>query len=361
MIAVTGGGTGGHIFPIIAVIEELRRRGFEKIVWIGSKGGSESGWAHKVGVQYYAISTGKLRRYFALRNFTDFFRVLLGIAQSLFLLRKIRPQVLFSKGGFVCVPPVLAAKLCRVPVVTHESDIVPGLATKIISRCASAVCVGFRHTANYFPDRSVFYTGNPVRQSVVNGSGERGARWLGFERVLPIVFVVGGSTGASAINEVVWKMLDEEKCPFNIAHQCGRGNLREGLSGKEGYRQFEFLEEHMGDVLKAASVVVSRAGAGALYEIGILQKASILVPLPKSASRGEQIENARYWKEHGACVLIPQESFDSEKLKRAIEELLGDSKRLGGMGQAAGELVRNGASKAIGDVIVNIKSHAAKK
>jgi UDP-N-acetylglucosamine--N-acetylmuramyl-(pentapeptide) pyrophosphoryl-undecaprenol N-acetylglucosamine transferase len=351
MIAVTGGGTGGHIFPAVSVIEELRKRGREDIVWIGSKRGKERECAQQIGVQFRGISTGKLRRYFSLRNFTDIFGVLFGILQALLLFCRTKPKVLFSKGGFVSVPPVLAARILRVPVITHESDTIPGLATKIISRSASVVCVGFRCTADYFPDKTVCFTGNPVRERVLKGSRERGVQWLGFENDLPIVFVVGGSLGSSAINEAVWKMLDEKTLAFNIAHGCGRTNLREGLSGKKNYRQFEFLEELMGDVLQAASVVVSRAGAGALYEIGVLGKASILIPLPRTASRGEQIENARYWEDQGACVVIPSEKLTEKTLKKTIEGLLGDTRRITRMGRAAQKLVRPGASMAIADII----------
>jgi UDP-N-acetylglucosamine--N-acetylmuramyl-(pentapeptide) pyrophosphoryl-undecaprenol N-acetylglucosamine transferase len=354
MIVVTGGGTGGHIFPTIAVIGELKRRGYEEILWIGSKNGSEREWAKKVGVRYHGILAGKLRRYFSLRNFVDLFKVFWGTAQSFFLFCRKKPQIIFSKGGFVSVPPVLASRTFSVPVVTHESDTVPGLATRIISRCATAVCVSFQSTADFFPGRDVFFTGNPIREVVLQGSAERGVSWLGFEGNLPIVFAVGGSTGASAINETVWKMLEEGDLSFNLVHQCGRGNLNEGLSGRKRYRQFEFLDEQMGDVLQAASVVVSRAGAGALYEIGLLKKASILIPLPLSASRGEQIENARYYEEHGACVVIPQESLTPELLKLEIEELLSGSDRRERVGQAARQLVRENASEAIAGIIDDI-------
>ena len=336
------------------VIEELKKRGREDVVWIGSKGGKEREWAMKAGVRYRGISAGKLRRYFSLRNFTDIFRVLLGIVQSLILFCRDRPQVVFSKGGFVSVPPVLAARIFRVPVITHESDTVPGLATRIISRSASVVCVGFERTAAWFPEKEVVFTGNPVREKILKGSKERGALLLGFENDLPIVLVVGGSTGSSAINDAVWAMLDEQSLGFNITHQCGTGNKRDDLSNRSNYRQFEFLEDSMGDILKAASFVVSRAGAGALYEIGILGKASILIPLPKTASRGEQIENARYWEKMGACVVIPNEKLSCGILKNEIEMLLKNRKLLDRMGRAARKLVREDAAGEITDLIERI-------
>jgi UDP-N-acetylglucosamine--N-acetylmuramyl-(pentapeptide) pyrophosphoryl-undecaprenol N-acetylglucosamine transferase len=350
MIAVTGGGTGGHIFPVLALIEELLNRGHHDIVWIGSRSGTERDWAEKAGVRYRGIATGKLRRYFSLRNFIDPFKVLVGLFESFFFFLRKRPKVLFSKGGFVSVPPVLAARVFRVPVVTHESDTVPGLATRIIARRASAVCVGFSHARDTFKGKKVVCTGNPVRSNVLNGDEVRGRSWLGFQNDLPIVFFVGGSLGARTLNEAVWTLCDGTN-GFNIVHQCGRGNSRAGLDENTHYRQIEFLEERMGDVLNAASVVVSRAGAGALSEIGILGKASILVPLPLSASRGEQIENARYFEAHGASVVIANENLTPIALKEAIQNLLENRPRLEAMEREAKKLVRENAASGIAEII----------
>jgi UDP-N-acetylglucosamine--N-acetylmuramyl-(pentapeptide) pyrophosphoryl-undecaprenol N-acetylglucosamine transferase len=350
MIAVTGGGTGGHIFPVLALIEELLNRGHHDIVWIGSRSGTERDWAEKAGVRYRGIATGKLRRYFSLRNFIDPFKVLVGLFESFFFFLRKRPKVLFSKGGFVSVPPVLAARVFRVPVVTHESDTVPGLATRIIAQCASAVCVGFSHARDTVKGKKVVYTGNPVRSNVLNGDEVRGRAWLGFQNDLPIVFIVGGSLGAHTLNEAVWTLCDGTT-GFNIVHQCGRGNRRAGLDENTHYRQIEFLEERMGDVLNAASVVVSRAGAGALSEIAILGKASILVPLPLSASRGEQIENARYFEVHGASVVIANENLTPIALKEAIQNLLENRPRLEAMEREAKKLVRENAASEIAEII----------
>ncbi len=350
MIAVTGGGTGGHIFPVVAIIEELVNRGHRDIVWIGSRSGTERGWAQKAGVRYRGIATGKLRRYFSLRNFTDPFKVMIGLLESFLFFLKKRPQVLFSKGGFVSLPPVLAAWFLRVPVVTHESDTVPGLATRIIARRAAVVCVGFSRTQDAFAGGKVVCTGNPVRADVLNGDGDRAKSWLGFPNDLPIVFVIGGSLGARTLNEAVWRLCNGTN-NFNIVHQCGRGNRRAGLDEKTHYHQIEFLEDRMGDVLKAAAVVVSRAGAGALYEIGSLGKASILVPLPLSASRGEQIENARYFETHGASLVIANEKLTPHSLKEAIQTLIEDRTRRDAMGREAKQLVCENAASGIADII----------
>ena len=353
MIAVTGGGTGGHIFPILAVIEELRRIGEERIIWIGHRGGIEENWAKKFNVPFYGIYTGKLRRYLSLRNLIDLFGVVLGTFQALFILKKLKPAVLFSKGGFVSVPPAVAAWILGIPVVTHESDISPGLATRFIARFSSAVCVSFEKTADFFPSKKVIHTGNPVRTVIKKGDAGRGIRRLGFDETLPIVTVVGGSLGSWSINRAVREMLSSFELPFNLVHQCGRGNATGGSpSGR--YREVEFLEEDVGDVLAASDLVVSRAGSGALHEIGYLKKPSILIPLSRGASRGEQISNARFFEENGAAVVLENYQLSARSLYEYIMTLLGDSKRLSSMGERAASLCRRDAENQIARVIVDV-------
>jgi UDP-N-acetylglucosamine--N-acetylmuramyl-(pentapeptide) pyrophosphoryl-undecaprenol N-acetylglucosamine transferase len=354
MIAVTGGGTGGHIFPNVAIVEELQRRGVDDVVWIGSRGGNEKNLAGRLGIPYYGIRTGKLRRYFSLKNLTDVFWVFIGFIQSLGLLLRLRPEVLFSKGGFVSVPPVIAAGILRIPVVTHESDTVPGLATKIISRFARIVCTGFESTTRYFEKGKTVFTGNPIRNVIRSAEPGRGLEILGFRDVLPLVFVVGGSLGASSVNRAVWELFENNKkapLTFNLVHQCGRGNRRDGLD-TGNYRQFELLEDEMGDVLGAATVIVSRAGAGALNEIGFFCKPSILIPLPKSKSRGEQIENARYFVEHGAAVLIPDEELSGRALLKAVTRLLDEPEKLRKMGENTRGLIKTDAEREIANIII---------
>lgn len=352
MIAVTGGGTGGHIFPTIAVIEELRRRDIDDVIWIGERRGKEQLWAGKLQVPFYGIRTGKLRRYFSLKNFFDGFGVLTGICQSFFLLLRKKPDLLFSKGGFVSVPPVIAASVLRIPVVTHESDIIPGLATRIIALRASVLCVSFKRTGDFFAKKQVVYTGNPVRTVIKNGSGERGRSFLGFSGTRPVVTVLGGSLGASSINRAVWEMCKKYELSFNLVHQCGKGNRKDAFSGSRGYRQFEFIYEQIGDIIAASDLIISRAGAGALYEIGVLRRGSILVPLPTSKSRGEQIENACYFEENGASVTIEDEQLNGETLYKTITRLLKDKKALESMGKNAGLLCRPEAEVMIADIIL---------
>jgi UDP-N-acetylglucosamine--N-acetylmuramyl-(pentapeptide) pyrophosphoryl-undecaprenol N-acetylglucosamine transferase len=354
MIAVTGGGTGGHIFPNVAVIEELQGCGVTNICWIGDRRGKEIEWAHGLGVAFYGIRTGKLRRYFSLQNLADTVNVLIGIAQSYRILKKSKPAVLFSKGGFVSVPPAIAAGLLHVPVITHESDIHPGMATKIIAKRARAVCVSFEKAAASFEGKEVYYTGNPMRATIRSANRERGKSFLHFTEDLPIVTVLGGSLGASSLNGAVFEMLEEVELPFNLVHQCGRGHSRRFESGHGRYRQYEFIADEMGDVLAASDLIISRAGAGALYEIGCLGLPSILIPLPRSKSRGEQIDNANFFQENGAAQIIEDGQLSSRLLAEAVSDLLSDTNLLGEMGQNASKLCKRDAEREIADILMRV-------
>lgn len=354
MIVVTGGGTGGHIFPCIAIIEELKGRGYREFAWIGKKNGKEAQWAERIAVPFYGIRTGKLRRYLSFKNAVDVFFVIIGFLQSIFLFLRLKPDLVFSKGGFVAVPPVIAAWLIGIPVVTHESDINPGLATRIISRFASVICVSFDHTAVHFPGKKVVFTGNPVREVIKKGDRSSGLSFLGLREKLPIVLIIGGSLGASSINSVVWKMLDKGQLPFLLVHQSGEGNFRSDIRQGSRYRQYAFINEEMGDVLAASDLVVSRAGAGALYELGYMKKPAILIPLPKSASRGEQIENANYYAQAGAAVVISNEDLNEHTLFDTIERLLLDTNTLRRMGERAYALCKTDAEKTISDIIESL-------
>jgi UDP-N-acetylglucosamine--N-acetylmuramyl-(pentapeptide) pyrophosphoryl-undecaprenol N-acetylglucosamine transferase len=354
MIAVTGGGTGGHIFPVVAVIEELRGRGVLDLCWIGEKGGKEQEWSSSLGVPYFGIRTGKLRRYFSFQNLTDIFSVLVGIVQAHRILKRAKPAVLFSKGGFVSVPPALAARRLNIPVVTHESDMHPGLATRIIARNASVVCVSFERSAAAFEGRRVEYTGNPVREALRSADPSRGARFLDFQDPLPVVTVLGGSLGASSLNRAVQEMREEGQLSFNLVHQCGRGKVDQGPDRERRFRRFEFIGDEIGDVLAVSDLIISRAGAGALCEIGFLGKPSILVPLPRSKSRGEQIENARSFQKRGAALVIEDERLSGGTIVSAIEDLLHNPERLKSMGSDATALIRTDARKRIADILMEI-------
>jgi len=353
-IVITGGGTGGHIFPCIAVIEELRKKGFLEIFWIGSRNGKEKNWAESTGVTFYGVPSGKLRRYFSIKNLFDIFRVVAGLAVALFILIKLKPQVVFSKGGFVSVPPVLASALLGIPIVTHESDITPGLATKIIARFASIICVSFEKNLSSFPGKKTVYTGNPVRTIIKDGNKERGVKFLNFQKPLPVVLVIGGSQGASSLNQAVWEMAERYELCFNLVHQCGAGNLKNTLNGIKHYRQLEFIGREIGDVLFASDIVISRAGAGAIYEIATAKKPCVLVPLPRSKSRGEQVENANYFLENGSALVIQDKGLNGKILFNVINSLLIDKKRLKQMGERAERLCKPDAEKLIAELILKL-------
>jgi UDP-N-acetylglucosamine--N-acetylmuramyl-(pentapeptide) pyrophosphoryl-undecaprenol N-acetylglucosamine transferase len=353
MIAVTGGGTGGHIFPNVAVVEELKRRGVSQICWIGDRRGGEREWARILDVEFFGIRTGKLRRYVSVRNVADIFNVFAGIVQSYLVLRRKRPAVLFSKGGFVSVPPAIAARLLHIPVVTHESDMHPGMATKIIAKTARAVCVSFENAASFFEGKEVLYTGNPIRERIKSADGERGRQFLAFSEDLPVVTVLGGSLGASSLNDAVMGMPGEPERTFNLVHQCGRGHATEKQREDSRYRQYEFIADEMGDVLAASSLIVSRAGAGALCEIASLALPSILIPLPTSKSRGEQIDNADYFREKGAALVIEDEKLNSRLLYERINDLLADKTLLTAMGRSASALYRKDAEREIARILMS--------
>jgi UDP-N-acetylglucosamine--N-acetylmuramyl-(pentapeptide) pyrophosphoryl-undecaprenol N-acetylglucosamine transferase len=340
------------------VVDELRSRGFTDLVWLGGRKGPEREQARQLGVEFFPVRTGKLRRYLSLRNISDMFSFVLGVVGSLFILRRLRPAVLFSKGGFVSVPPALAARVLRIPVVTHESDIVPGLATRIIARSASAICAGFPGLEDHFRGRRVVTTGNPVRKLVLRGNAEQGRAFLGVRSGAKVVLVLGGSQGAASLNRAVGDIVQRFSPEYALVHQCGKGNCTQAPD-TDLYRQYEFIGREMGDVLAAADLVVTRAGAGALTELCAAGKPGILVPLPTSGSRGEQILNARYLADRGAGVLLPDEELAGESLHRTVTGLLSDAGRLRSMGRAARSLFRENAQAAIADLLLEYGGDAA--
>jgi UDP-N-acetylglucosamine--N-acetylmuramyl-(pentapeptide) pyrophosphoryl-undecaprenol N-acetylglucosamine transferase len=319
-IVFTGGGTAGHVMPNLALAPRLLERGWE-IHYLGSSTGPERGLAEAAGIPFHAISTGKLRRYFSWRNFTDPLRVLQGALDALGLLGKIRPDVVFSKGGFVSVPVVYAAALRRVPVVLHESDLTPGLANRISLPFCTRICASFPETLGHLPAGKAVLTGTPIRAELFHGDREAGLKALGFAADKPLLLVMGGSLGSKAVNEALRANLDWVLPSMNVVHLCGKGWLDKSLEGRAGYRQFEFLGAGLADVLAAADRVVSRAGANSLFELLALRKPMLLVPLPGGASRGDQILNAESFARRGLAHVLPQERLTRESLRAALESL----------------------------------------
>jgi UDP-N-acetylglucosamine--N-acetylmuramyl-(pentapeptide) pyrophosphoryl-undecaprenol N-acetylglucosamine transferase len=332
-IVFTGGGTAGHVMPNLALAPGLRERGWSAH-YIGSAQGPERNLAESASIPFHAIATGKLRRYFSLRNFTDPFRVAGGALQAFILLGRIKPDLVFSKGGFVAVPVVYAAALRGIPVILHESDLTPGLANRMCLPFCRRVCVSFPETLGHLSDvhrKKAVLTGSPIRAELFAGDRARGLQRLGFNGEKPVLLVMGGSLGAKSVNEAVRKNLDWILAGHDVVHLCGKGWTAPALDqtwGGAGYRQFEFLGADLPDVLAAADLVVSRAGANSLFELLALRKPMLLIPLPGRASRGDQILNADSFAARGLARVLPQEALTPETLRDALENLARDATTL---------------------------------
>ena len=316
-IILTGGGTAGHVTPNIALLPALKEAGYE-VEYIGSYNGMEKELIEKEGIPYHGISSGKLRRYFDWKNFSDPFRVIHGYGQARSLIKKIKPAIIFSKGGFVSVPVVLAAKSLHVPAIIHESDMTPGLANRIAMRGAVKICCNFPETLKYLPEGKGVLTGSPIRQQLLHGDRQKALEFTGLPGEKPILLIIGGSLGSVFINNAVRGALDELLERFEIIHLCGKGNLDHSLDGKKGYVQYEYISKELPDLFAAADLVISRAGANAICELLALHKPNILIPLSRNASRGDQILNANSFKKQGFSYVIEEEQVNEKTLSEAI-------------------------------------------
>ena len=324
-IVLTGGGTAGHVTPNLALIPELKKAGY-KIIYIGTENGMERGLVEKTGVEYHYVSTGKLRRYMSKDNFTDMFKVVKGIAEAKKLIKRLKPDIVFSKGGFVAVPVVLGAKFNGVPVIAHESDMTPGLANKIAMPFAKKVCTTFPETVQYIGKKGV-HTGTPIRKELFEGSAEKGLALCGFDNEKPAIMMMGGSLGSQKINKVLRYILPEITKDFNLVHICGKGNVDKSINLK-GYKQFEYLSEDLPDVMACADVIISRAGSNAISEFLALKKPALLIPLSAKASRGDQILNAQSFEKQGYSLVLKEEDMTPESLLKAVKELYLSKERL---------------------------------
>ncbi|MBR6443272.1 MAG: undecaprenyldiphospho-muramoylpentapeptide beta-N-acetylglucosaminyltransferase [Clostridia bacterium] len=326
-IVLTGGGTMGHVTPHLALIPRLKEAGYE-IHYIGTENGMEAPKMRSVeGITYHAVKSGKLRRYHDWKNFTDPFRVIAGAFQSARLMGKIKPDVVFSKGGFVAVPVVFGAWLHRIPVLCHESDLTPGLANKLCKPFATRFATTFPECAEAL-GRKAEMTGTPLRPELFRGSREKGLELLGFDGQKPVLLMMGGSSGAQSVNACLREALPRLTDEFDIAHICGKGNLEPSLDGTPGYKQIEFLDAELPDVLACTDLVLSRAGANALCEFQALGRPMLLIPYPKGASRGDQILNAKSLEKRGLCRVLLQENMNVDSLTEAIKNTWKDKEVL---------------------------------
>lgn len=350
-IVMTGGGTAGHVTPNLALAPLLKDAGYE-IFYIGSYTGIEKNMVEKAGITYYGISSGKLRRYHDWKNFTDPFRVIKGFSEANQLLKHIKPDVVFSKGGFVSVPVVMAAGRQHIPAIIHESDMTPGLANKLAIPFATKVCCNFPETLNYLPDGKAVHTGSPIRQELFSGNKEAGLSFCGFTADKPVLLIMGGSIGSRFINNAVWESLDELLKSFQIVHLVGKGNVNNELVGKTGYQQYEFVSEQLNDIFAMTDIMISRAGANSISEILALKIPNILIPLSAAASRGDQILNAESYEKQGFSTVLQEETLTSELLLSSIKDVYARRDEIKEK-MASSKLLD--ANKVILDLIMNIK------
>ena len=319
-IILTGGGTAGHVTPNIALLPRLKELGYD-IQYIGSYEGIEKKLIEEMQIPYYGISSGKLRRYFDLKNFSDPFKVLKGYTEARKLMKKLKPDIVFSKGGFVSVPVVMAANRAHIPVICHESDMTPGLANKLTAPFATKICCNFPETVKYLPADKAVLTGSPIRQELRSGDPEAARRFCGFTSDKPVLMIIGGSLGSANVNNAIREILPQLLPDFQVVHLCGKDKLDPSLNGTAGYVQFEYIKKELADLFALADVVVSRAGANAICELLDLRKPALLIPLGSNASRGDQILNAESFRSQGFCEVLTEDDLNSQRLLSTIHDL----------------------------------------
>ncbi|MBD5551247.1 MAG: undecaprenyldiphospho-muramoylpentapeptide beta-N-acetylglucosaminyltransferase [Lachnospiraceae bacterium] len=320
-IILTGGGTAGHVTPNIALIPHLKEAGYE-IVYIGSYDGIEKRLISDFPeISYYGIATGKFRRYLDIKNLTDPFRVLKGYSEAKKILKKEKPDVLFSKGGFVSVPVVRAAASLHIPCIIHESDMTPGLANKLCIPIARKVCCNFPETFKMLPEEKAVLTGSPIREELSSGNKIAALELCKFTVSKPVVMVIGGSLGAASVNQIVRASLDSLLKDFQVVHICGKDKIDDTLLNVSGYKQFEYLKAELKDVFAMADVIISRAGANAICELLALKKPNLLIPLPAGSSRGDQILNAASFESQGYSMVVQEKDLTPELLVEKVQEL----------------------------------------
>ena len=325
-IVLTGGGTAGHVTPNIALLPRLKELGYE-IHYIGSYHGIERKLIEQYHIPYYGISSGKLRRYFDWKNFSDPFKVIKGYSQARSILKKLKPDVLFSKGGFVSVPVVMAAKHRKIPAIIHESDITPGLANKLAIPHAYKVCCNFPETLEYLPSEKAVLTGSPIRRELLSGNRQNGLSYCHFQSGKPVILIMGGSSGSQFINEMVRSILPELLKTYQVIQLCGKDNLDASYNNMVGYAQLEYANKELSDLFAAADLVISRAGANAICELLALRKPNILIPLSANASRGDQILNAHSFERQGYSMVIEEEALNPTVLQNAVKNLYENRKQ----------------------------------
>jgi UDP-N-acetylglucosamine--N-acetylmuramyl-(pentapeptide) pyrophosphoryl-undecaprenol N-acetylglucosamine transferase len=350
-ILLTGGGSGGHIQPNLAIASTLKALApHAQLLYVGSRLPLDADLVKAVGIPFVGILTGKFRRYFDWRNFTDPFLIVAGFFQALWIVARFWPSVVFAKGGFVSLPVALAAFLLGRPIVLHESDQVMGLSNRIVAMLAKKVCVGFPEVMSDNP--KIVFTGNPVRLSVRNGNAQEGYRLTGFRPDKPVLLVWGGSQGSEEINQMISGDIHRLRAVFQIVHLTGKGkdsNCGQNGGQNSGYIQFEYLGEELPHVYSITTMVVSRAGANSLYELALLQKPNVLIPLRNSA-HNHQALNADYFERMGASVVLKQ----GQPLHEVLDALWHNPAQVESMKIALGKLAKSEAAEEIAKIILGL-------
>lgn len=319
-IVLTGGGTAGHVTPNIALLPSLKKAGYE-VTYMGSYDGIERKLIGDFDIPYTGISTGKFRRYLDIKNLTDPFRVIKGFSEARKYLKEYRPDVVFSKGGFVSVPVVRAAASLGIPCIIHESDMTPGLANKLCIPVAAKVCCNFPETLQNLPAEKSVLTGSPIREELTQGNKLAGLDMCGFTSNKPVIMVIGGSLGAANVNKAVRGALPRLLEDFQVVHLCGKDKMDNMLLNTPGYKQFEYVKAELKDLFAMADVVISRAGANAICELLALKKPNILIPLPAASSRGDQLLNAKSFEAQGFSLVIDEDDLTTDLLIDKVHEL----------------------------------------
>ena len=319
-IVMTGGGSAGHVTPNIALLPALRDAGYE-ITYLGSYDGIEKRLIGDFDIPYVGIATGKFRRYLDIKNLTDPFRVIKGFSEARKFLKTYQPDVVFSKGGFVSVPVVRAAASLGIPCIIHESDMTPGLANKLCIPVAKKVCCNFPETLKLLPADKAVLTGSPIRAELSKGNKLAGLDMCGFSANNPVIMVIGGSLGAANVNKAVREALPRLLTDFQVVHLCGKGKVDNLLLNTPRYKQFEYIKTELKDIFAMADLVISRAGANAICELLALKKPNILIPLPSSSSRGDQLLNARSFEAQGFSIVLNEDDLTPDLLADKVHEL----------------------------------------
>jgi len=317
---MTGGGSAGHVTPNLALVPKLKELGYE-IQYIGTREGIERKIIKGENIKYHIISSGKLRRYFDIKNFTDTFRVVKGIFDAIKIIHSEKPNIVFSKGGFVSVPVVIASKLNGVPVIIHESDITPGLANKLSVPYSTKVCVTFPEALEHFNKNKAVITGAPIREELFKGNKEAGLKLMNFKGNKPVLLIIGGSLGAKVLNDNIRNEIEVFTKCYDVVHICGQGNLDNNLKDLESYKQYEYVDKDLNHILEASDIIISRAGSNAIFEFLALRKPNLLVPLSSNSSRGDQILNAKSFEKSGYSMVLLQEDLKAGILFRKVNEL----------------------------------------